>query len=301
MDLYIRVIDDKFVTGIYHKVDDFNFEVICYPFPDSNIHSSLGHSTFYSQLISFHPLCNYKSDFLFRAKVIYQKLINRGYKFYLLRKYIMIFINKYPMEIKYEVQRHGNAFLQMLCFGNYVVCNINRDDVKKIVTPCFVKIQIAKPPTTLHKQTKLIAPLFPKISNTHTKWGDATPFPTGLRREIGVSNYEAYNSGNLPQIPNVHPFCIKNPENHCYVNVILQIIYSVLRTTHQKIYMNNCVEGKISECLFDTEHKTSGTQEALKLQLSTCNGFLLVKYKRMPVMPHVANWDHGQRIRAMPY
>ena len=42
LDLYIRVIDGKFVTGIYHKVDDFNFEVISYPFPDSNIHSSFG-------------------------------------------------------------------------------------------------------------------------------------------------------------------------------------------------------------------------------------------------------------------
>ena len=28
-------------------------------------------------------------------------------------------------------------------------------------------------------------PPFPEISNTHTKWDDATPFPTGLRRESG--------------------------------------------------------------------------------------------------------------------
>ena len=87
MDLYIRVIDDKFVTGIYHKVDDFNFEVISYPFWDSNIHSSLGYTTFYSRLIRFHRLCNNKSDFLFGAKLIFQKRINRGYKFNLLRKF----------------------------------------------------------------------------------------------------------------------------------------------------------------------------------------------------------------------
>ena len=37
MDLYIRVVDDKFVTCIYHTTDDFNFEVINYPFPQSNI------------------------------------------------------------------------------------------------------------------------------------------------------------------------------------------------------------------------------------------------------------------------
>ena len=168
LDLYIRVIDDKFVAGIYHKVNDFNFEVISYPFPDSNIHYSLGYSTFYSQLIRFHRLYNNKSDFLFRAKLIYQKLINRGYKFNLLRKSFMRFFNKHPVEIKYGVQRHDNLFLQMLYFDNYVVCNINSDDVNKIITPCFVKIEnIAKLP--LHKQNKPIVPLSQK-SRTRTQY-----------------------------------------------------------------------------------------------------------------------------------
>ena len=42
------------------------------------------------------------------------------------------------------------------------------------------------------------------------------------------------------------------------------------------MYMNNCVEGKVSECLFDTAHKTPSAQEVetLKLQLSTYNSFL---------------------------
>ena len=37
LDLYIRVVDHKFITGIYHNVDDFNFEVISYPFPQCNL------------------------------------------------------------------------------------------------------------------------------------------------------------------------------------------------------------------------------------------------------------------------
>ena len=52
------------------------------------------------------------------------------------------------------------------------------------------------------------------------------------------------------------------------------------------MYINNCVEGKISECLFDTAHKTPGAQEVetVNSQLSTYNRFfLLVKHKRMPV------------------
>ena len=41
------------------------------------------------------------------------------------------------------------------------------------------------------------------------------------------------------------------------------------------MFTNNCVEGKISKCLFDTAHKTHCAQEVetLKLQLSTYNRF----------------------------
>ena len=121
------------------------------------------------------------------------------------------------------------------------------------------------------------------VSNMQTKQSEVMlPLSQQASGEkVGVSNHEAYHSGNLPRIPkltsssHVHPFGIKNPKNHCFINVILQFIYSVLRSTQQKIYINNCVEGKISECLFDTAHKTPSAQEVetLKLQLSTYNSF----------------------------
>ena len=45
------------------------------------------------------------------------------------------------------------------------------------------------------------------------------------------------------------------------------------------MYFNKCVEGKISECLFETAHKTPSAQEVeeLKLQLSTYNSFFTGK------------------------
>ena len=46
LDLYTCVIDGNFVTDIYHKIDEFNFEVINYPFPQSNINSMLCYKTF---------------------------------------------------------------------------------------------------------------------------------------------------------------------------------------------------------------------------------------------------------------
>ena len=101
LDLYIRVVDHKFITGIYHKVDDFNFEVISYPFPQCNVHSMLGYSTYYSQLIRFFRLCNNINDFLFRAKFSYSKLVKRGYKHNLLLKYFKKFCSAYNIEGKY--------------------------------------------------------------------------------------------------------------------------------------------------------------------------------------------------------
>ena len=72
LDLYIRVVDHIFITTVNHKVNDFNFEVISNPFPQCNVHSMLGYSAYYSQLIHFLD-CNNINDFLFRAKFSYSK------------------------------------------------------------------------------------------------------------------------------------------------------------------------------------------------------------------------------------
>ena len=175
----------------------------------------------------FHRLCNNKSDFLFQAKLICQKLINRGYKFNLLRKSFMRFTNKYPVEIKYGVQRHANLFLQMLSLDNYVICNINRDDVNTIVSPCCVKIEnIAKVP--LHKQNKLILPLSQK-SQTRTQSEVMLPLSQQASGEkVGVSNHEAYHSGNLPRIPKLTSSSHTKPVIFLLCNNLF--IYQVLCT-----------------------------------------------------------------------
>ena len=42
----LNCIDRAFLNGICHKVDDCNFEIINYPFPQRNIHSMLCYATF---------------------------------------------------------------------------------------------------------------------------------------------------------------------------------------------------------------------------------------------------------------
>ena len=80
---------------------------ISYPFPDSNVHSTLYHKTFYSQLLKFYRLCNNRSNFLFYVKLIYHKLINRGYEYINNRwcKSFTRFINLYNDDTKYSANR----------------------------------------------------------------------------------------------------------------------------------------------------------------------------------------------------
>ena len=140
-DLYIRVVDHKFITGFYHKVDDFNFEVISYPFPQSNVHSMLGYSTYHSQLKRFFRLCNNINDFLFRAKFSYSKLVKCGYKHSLLLKYLKRFCSAYNIEGKYGEKNSDLLLSCMLKHNPFVSCNINNiRDIDDIVKSCFVKI-----------------------------------------------------------------------------------------------------------------------------------------------------------------
>ena len=140
-DLYIRVIDGKFVTGIYHKVDDFNFEVINYPFPQSNIHSMLGYTTIYSQLIRFFRLCNNINDFLFRAKLSYSKLVKRGYMHSLLFEYFKIFCLAYKIEENYGEKIFKLLFSRMIKYSPSVSCDMNNvTGINTIVKTCSVKI-----------------------------------------------------------------------------------------------------------------------------------------------------------------
>ena len=122
LDLYIRVVDDKFVTGIHHEVDDFNFEVINCSFLQSNINHILSYTTFYSQLIRFFRLCNNINDFQFLAKFSYSKLVKRGYMHSLLFKYLKYSV--WPTKYMKNMARKINPdLLFLLCFALLWLCN----------------------------------------------------------------------------------------------------------------------------------------------------------------------------------
>ena len=73
----------------------------------------------------------------------------------------------------------------------------------------------------------------------------------------------------------MHPFGIKNHKNHCYLNLVLQYLYSILRTPDHNWKFESNIEGQISQCLFDIAYNTSCSHgvDELKLKLSEYNAF----------------------------
>ena len=54
LDLNINISENnKLSFKMYNKTDDFDFEVINFPFPESNIHSNITYSAFFSQLLRY--------------------------------------------------------------------------------------------------------------------------------------------------------------------------------------------------------------------------------------------------------
>ena len=45
---YVRVVKISNLVGMYHKLEDYNIEVITFTFPENNMQSSVGFNTFYS-------------------------------------------------------------------------------------------------------------------------------------------------------------------------------------------------------------------------------------------------------------
>ena len=67
----------------------------------------------------------------------------------------------------------------------------------------------------------------------------------------------------------IHPFGIINPPNHCYMNSVIQLLFSILRTISQIFQCNSSTEGSISKFLFEIVCRASSSTyvDALKFRL----------------------------------
>ena len=73
----------------------------------------------------------------------------------------------------------------------------------------------------------------------------------------------------------IHAFAIINPKNHCYMNSVIKLLFSILRTISPNFQFNPSTEGSISKFLFEIACSASSStdMDALKFGLVQCDKF----------------------------
>ena len=93
LDLHLSISNDIVSTKIYDKRDDFDFEIVNFPFLDGDVPRSTSYGVYISQLIRFARASSYVADFNTRNKLLTQKLLKQGYRYHKLRKTFQNFID----------------------------------------------------------------------------------------------------------------------------------------------------------------------------------------------------------------
>ena len=112
LDINIVITNDKCILKIYHKVEDFDFNVISFPFPSSNIDNNITYNSYYSQLVRFCNICTKVEDFRSRAATLFRLLVNRGFDSYKLKhKFDQFRIHYADIILKFDIHNFTNRFL----------------------------------------------------------------------------------------------------------------------------------------------------------------------------------------------
>ena len=86
LDLHLSISDGFVHTKIYDKRDDFDFDIVNFPFLDGDVPRSTSYGVYISQLIRFARVSSHVDDFNTRNKVLTAKLLRQGYRYHKIRK-----------------------------------------------------------------------------------------------------------------------------------------------------------------------------------------------------------------------
>ena len=98
-------ISNGFVSSkIYDKRDDFDFDIVNFPFLDGDVPRRPSYGVHISQLIRFSRVCSHVDDFNTRNKCLTAKLLKQGYRYHKLRKDFSNFYRRhYELISKFNV------------------------------------------------------------------------------------------------------------------------------------------------------------------------------------------------------
>ena len=104
LDLHLSVANGFVSSKIYDKRDDFDFDIVNFPFLDRDVPRRASYGVYISQLNRFARVCNHVTDFNARNKCLTAKLLQQGYRYHKLRKTFSKFYRRhYELISKYNV------------------------------------------------------------------------------------------------------------------------------------------------------------------------------------------------------
>ena len=104
MDLHLSISNGFVSSKIYDKRDDFDFDIVDFPFLDGDVPRSTSYGVYISQLIRFARVSSHVVDFSARNKSLSAKLLQQGYRYHKLRKTFSKFYRRhYELVSKFSV------------------------------------------------------------------------------------------------------------------------------------------------------------------------------------------------------
>ena len=86
LDLHLSISNDIVSIKICNKRNDFDFEIVNFPFLDGDVPRSTSYGVYISQLIRFARASSCVADFNTHNKLLTQKLLKQGYRYHKLLK-----------------------------------------------------------------------------------------------------------------------------------------------------------------------------------------------------------------------
>ena len=86
LDLHLSISNGFVSFKIYDKRDDFDFDIVNFPFLDGDVPRSTSYGVYISQLIRFARVSSHVTDFNARNKSLTAKLLQQGYRYHKLWK-----------------------------------------------------------------------------------------------------------------------------------------------------------------------------------------------------------------------
>ena len=103
LHLHLSISDGFVKTKIYNKRDDFDFDIVNFPFLDGDVPRSASYGVYISQLFRFARVSSHVDDFNTRNQVL-TKLFRQGYRYHKLRKAFSKFYRRhFDIVSKYNV------------------------------------------------------------------------------------------------------------------------------------------------------------------------------------------------------